>query len=104
MTEPNDHAAAPTGLPPSPWRVERTRGQVVGFKDADGRFVFGGGGYIDADPEVLRAVEALPLLVELARLELRAYDVGRSHFSTARIVELQRAIGGIVDGEGRADD
>jgi hypothetical protein len=84
-------------LPPAPWVARRDRdGWLTHVDDAEGRRVLGlVAGRIAAPPEVVRAIEALPLLLGLAREEVAAYDRGRSHFEVGRIVDLRRLLGAI---------
>jgi hypothetical protein len=59
-------------LPPGPWRWLQSgfEGEVLGLLDADGRKILRlspdstGNWTIDGEPEVLRAIEALPTLVD----------------------------------------
>jgi hypothetical protein len=74
---------AESKLPPGPWTEHHEKGGgLIGFKDATGQRVLGAtlNGYLAASsPEVLRAIEALPTLVEAAHrsvlwLDVKEYD------------------------------
>jgi hypothetical protein len=100
------------GLPPGPWRVvwedPNCATKVV---DASGQVVMrvdSRGWRIDAPPEVLRAVEALPLLVEAARgLVANVAAMGREgDYLTSAVRDAAKVLRDVLaraDGEGRAD-
>lgn len=84
-------------LPPGPWRVERECfGRATKVVDAEGCEVLAavdtwGGLLIEASPEILRAIEALPTLAEAARGISRF--LGAAEFDEhIEVVALRRAL------------
>jgi hypothetical protein len=111
MTEPK--------LPPGPWHAcLDSQGRTYAFAtDDDEQPIRAGLGpwnevFLDASPEVLCAVCALPLLVEAARgvvervgtdFTVSIGDTRQMDVVTAGRIETLRAALSLVDGEGRAD-
>lgn len=93
---------AESKLPPGPWRVERDEEGPKWVLDADGAEVLVPvSERLGASPEVLRAIVALPLLVQAAR-DMLVACMKHGGPPWAAINQFDRALA-LVDGEGRAD-
>jgi hypothetical protein len=106
------------GLPPGPWRVEYGphTGLALRLCDAEDRVILKGVRHQDfpdgtcllATADVLRAVEALPLLVEAAQeLVANVAAMGREgDYLTSAVRDAAKVLRDVLaraDGEGRAD-
>lgn len=90
-------------LPTGPWRVVGDGERAIAVVDGDQSVVLAAGtpdSWLAASPEVLRAIEALPLLVEAAR---GAMEASKNPADPYRAWKLLREALALVDGEGRRD-
>jgi hypothetical protein len=100
-----------TTLPPGPWRIlgvdhspmrDREFVAVHRIIDPDGQDILIWDGVLTASPEVLRAVCALPLLVEAMRASIEDLESDAESPRHRTAFRLRQALI-LVDGEGRAE-